>query len=102
MVSDFQRRGWTGEEGVRIPAGTEVHPIQVLGKTGPNVAVADVTLSRDRFSGRERVAPSARLVRTGGDGPAEVGLPVCWLQAAGCCAAGSHQPCSVGTPGVGR
>lgn len=71
MVSDFQKRGWTGEEGVRLPAGTDVHPVQVTGEPAANVAVADVTLKRDRFSGRERVAPSARLVRTGGDGPVE-------------------------------
>jgi hypothetical protein len=72
MVSDFQKRGWTGEEGVRLPAGTEVRTVQVVGRPGPNVAVADVALRRDRFSGRERIAPSARLVRTGGDGPAQV------------------------------
>ncbi|MSR36096.1 MAG: VWA domain-containing protein [Gemmatimonadetes bacterium] len=74
MVSDFQRRGWTGEEGVRLPAGTEVRTVKVTGKGGPNVAVADVALRRDRFSGRERIAPSARLTRTGGDGPAEVAV----------------------------
>ncbi len=72
LVSDFQRRGWTGEEGVRLPAGTTVRTASVAGENGPNVAVADVALRRDRFSGRERVAPSARLVRTGGEEPAEV------------------------------
>ncbi len=73
MVSDFQRRGWTGEEGVRLPAGTRVRTMPVSGG-GANVAVADVVLRRDRFSGRERVAPSARLVRTGGDAEAEVAV----------------------------
>jgi hypothetical protein len=72
MVSDFQKLGWTGEEGVRLPAGTDVRTVKVLGTAGANVAVADVALRRDRFSGRERIAPSARLVRTGGDGPAQV------------------------------
>ena len=78
MVSDFQRHGWIGEEGVRLPAGTEIRIVPVSGDPGPNVAVADVTLRRDRFSGRERVAPSARLVRTGGEGPdaVEVALDV--------------------------
>ena len=72
LVSDFQRRGWTGEEGVRLPAGTAVRTVPVTGEPRANVAVADVALRRDRFSGRERVTPSARLVRTGGDGPVEV------------------------------
>ena len=72
MVSDFQRRGWTGEEGVRLPAGTDVRTVPVTGQPTANVAVADVALRRDRFSGRERVTPSARLVRTGGEGPVDV------------------------------
>jgi hypothetical protein len=72
MISDFQRLGWTGEEGVRLPAGTDVRTTKILGSPGANVAVADVALRRDRFSGRERIAPSARLVRTGGDGPVQV------------------------------
>jgi hypothetical protein len=72
LVSDFQRRGWTGEEGVRLPAGTAIRTVPITGDAGANVAVADVALRRDRFSGLERVAPSARLVRTGGEGPAEV------------------------------
>jgi hypothetical protein len=46
--------------------------VPITGEAGANVAVADVQLRRDRFSGMERVAPSARLVRTGGEGPAEV------------------------------
>ena len=74
VISDFQRRGWTGEEGVRLPAGTTVRTVPVSAIGGPNVAVADVALRRDLFSGRERVAPSARLVRTGGTDPAQVAV----------------------------
>ena len=72
VISDFQRRGWTGEEGVRLPAGANVRTIPITDPVGANVAVADVGLKRDRFSGRERVTPSARLTRTGGDGPVDV------------------------------
>ena len=74
MVSDFQRRGWTGEEGVRLPAGTNVRTVPVTGPLSANVTVANVALRRDRFSGLERVTPSARLVRTGGDGPVEIAV----------------------------
>jgi hypothetical protein len=72
MVSDFQRRGWIGEEGVRLPAGTKIRTVPVAGQVTANVAVADVALRRDRFSGRERVTPSARLVRTGGEVPVDI------------------------------
>ncbi|GMV05758.1 MAG: hypothetical protein AMXMBFR53_20350 [Gemmatimonadota bacterium] len=74
LVSDFQRTGWRGDEGVRLPPGTEVIPVPVGGDLPDNVRVADVALLRQAASGRERVTATARLVRTGGDAPVE--LPV--------------------------
>ncbi len=72
VVSDFQAEGWTGEEGVTLPAGTEVRTV-VVGEGGiDNAAVADVALNRARVEGRERVTPAARLVRTGGTEPRDV------------------------------
>ena len=72
MVGDFQRVGWSGEEGVRLPAGTVVTPVAVGGGGLDNLAVAGVTLSRQRFSGRERVTPTVRVTRVGGDAPRSV------------------------------
>jgi hypothetical protein len=72
IVSDFQRNGWTGEEGVSLPPGTEVRTVAVGDGAVANHAVADVALNRREVEGRERVTPSARLVRTGGDAPEEV------------------------------
>jgi len=72
VVSDFQAEGWTGEEGVTLPAGTDIRTV-VVGEGGiDNAAVADVALNRARVEGRERVTPAARIVRTGGDEPREV------------------------------
>lgn len=73
VLSDFQRSGWTGDEGVRLPPGSEVIPISL----GPqeavdNVLVADVSLPRQIVSGRERITPTARLVRRGGDAPRSI------------------------------
>lgn len=73
VLSDFQRSGWTGDEGVRLPPGSKVIPVSL----GPieavdNVLVADVTLPRQIVSGRERITPTARLVRRGGDAPRSV------------------------------
>ena len=73
LLSDFQRSGWTGDEGVHIPAGSVVKPVP-LGKDEPvdNVMVTDVSLPRQIVAGRERVTPTARIVRRGGHAPREV------------------------------
>ncbi len=73
LLSDFQRNGWTGDEGVRLPPGSSVTPI-LLGDDEPvdNVMVTDVSLPRQIVSGRERVTPTARIVRRGGDAAKEV------------------------------
>jgi hypothetical protein len=72
IVSDFQRTGWRGDEGVRLRAGTTVTPVPVGEPLETNVRVADVALLRQAASGRERVTPTARLVRTGGAGAASL------------------------------
>jgi hypothetical protein len=74
VISDFQRRGWSGDEGVRFPDGTRVEVVDVAGEAPANHAVAAVTVTRERVGERERITPAARLVRTGGSGPAA--LPV--------------------------
>jgi hypothetical protein len=73
LLSDFQRNGWTGDEGVRLPAGSTVIPI-ALGddEIVDNVMVTDVTLPRQAVAGRERVTPTARIVRRGGTQPRDV------------------------------
>ena len=73
LLSDFQRNAWTGDEDVRLPAGARVVPV-VLGDGEPadNVMVTDVSLPRQNVAGRERVTPTARIVRRGGEEPVEV------------------------------
>ncbi len=72
LISDFQRIGWTGDEGVRLPPGAVVTPVPVSTEPPENVQVADVALARQAASGRERVTPTARVTRQGGSGPVEV------------------------------
>lgn len=63
LVSDFQRGGWRGQEGITLPAGTTVTPVSVANAvTTPNVAVTSVTLARSTFSSQERVAVTAAVV----------------------------------------
>ncbi len=67
LVGDFQRAGWTGDEGVYLPPGTVVTPV-ALGQESPeNRAVARLTLPRQRLDGRDRVTPAARITRVGGE-----------------------------------
>lgn len=72
LISDLQRSGWTGDEGVVLPPGTTVRTVPVGGPPPSNAAVTEVALARDLFQGRERLTATARLTRVGGDGPREV------------------------------
>lgn len=79
VLSDFQRNGWTGDEGVRLPPGSSVIPIELSEETAiDNVMVTDVNLPRQIVAGRERITPTARVVRVGGSAAisVRVGLEV--------------------------
>lgn len=68
LLSDFQRNGWTGDEGVSLPPGSSLLPIEIGTEQEPdNLMVADVSLPRQIVAGRERITPTARIVRRGGD-----------------------------------
>ena len=63
LISDFQRNGWRGEEGARLPAGTQLTPVPVTGPLDqPNVSVTAVSLARSTFSNQERIAVTAAVV----------------------------------------
>lgn len=71
LIGDFQRAGWTGEEGVLLPGGTIVTPVNLSSEAPANHSVASVSLARQRVGGRDRVIPTARLTRVGGEGAME-------------------------------
>lgn len=63
LVSDFQRTGWRGEEGARLPEGTTVRPVALTsGADLANASVTAVSLARSTFSNQERVAVTAVVV----------------------------------------
>lgn len=67
LLSDFQRTGWTGDEDIRLPPGSRVIPISLAEDAAvDNVMVTDVSLPRQIVAGRERITPTARVVRRGG------------------------------------
>jgi hypothetical protein len=62
LISDFQRSGWRGGEGTRLPRGTVVTPVAIAGADDQvNASVIGVSLGRSTFSDQERVTVSARV-----------------------------------------
>jgi len=72
LVSDFQRSGWSGDEGVRLPPGSVLTPVSVASDVAENVQITGLGLARQAVSGRERVTPTVRVVRVGGDARREI------------------------------
>lgn len=68
LITDFQRVGWDGESGARLPAGATITPIQIGEEQTANVSVTGVTFRREYVGGRERVTATARLTNKGGEG----------------------------------
>jgi hypothetical protein len=62
LISDFQRTGWRGEEGARLPQGSTLTAVPIEGGLEqPNVSVTAVSLARSMFSTQERVAVTVGL-----------------------------------------
>jgi hypothetical protein len=65
VISDFQRLGWAGAEGVRLPDGTKVTPISIADAETANVAVTPASLQRTMFQEQERVTVTAGALNRG-------------------------------------
>jgi len=61
LITDFQRSGWDGEEGVTLPVGTVLTRIDIADPDPSNVAVTDLSLDRTYRRGLERVTVLARV-----------------------------------------
>lgn len=65
LVSDFQRGGWAGAEGVRLPDGATLTPVAVTDADAVNLSVAPVSLQRTTFSEQDRVTVTGGVVNHG-------------------------------------
>ncbi|MBA2303036.1 MAG: BatA domain-containing protein, partial [Acidobacteria bacterium] len=65
LISDFQRLGWLGAEGVRLPDGAKVTPVSVAEPVTPNVAITPAVLQRAVVSGQERITITAGALNRG-------------------------------------
>ena len=65
LISDFQHAGVDSAVGVHFPEGTVLTPVLIGDENIENISVAGVSFRREYFSGRERVAVSARIINRG-------------------------------------
>ena len=62
IISDFQRGGWRGEEGAKLPAGTTFTPVPVQDAADkPNLSVTGVTFARSSFNDQQRLVVTAGI-----------------------------------------
>jgi uncharacterized membrane protein len=59
LISDFQRSGWQGAEGVRLPDSAALTPVAITDAETTNMAVTPVALQRSMFENQERVTITA-------------------------------------------
>ena len=55
MISDFQRSGWQGAEGVRLPDRVRLTPRPITDSSTSNLSITPVSLQRATFSEQDRV-----------------------------------------------
>ncbi len=65
LISDFQRAGWQGADGVRLPDGVALTPVPIGEADTANVSVTPVTLQRSTFSEQDRVTVTGGITNHG-------------------------------------
>jgi len=77
LISDFQRGGWQGSDGVRLPDGAVLTPV-AIGESGKvNVAIAPVSLQHTEFQGQQRITVTTGAVNhTDAEASADISLEI--------------------------
>jgi hypothetical protein len=65
LITDFQRGGWRGADGVRLPDGTVLTAVTIGDAETANLSVTPVALERSTFENQERVTVTAGLANHG-------------------------------------
>jgi hypothetical protein len=55
LITDFQRGGWQGGEGVRLPDGAVLTPMTIAESGKRNLSIVPVTLQQSEFQNQQRV-----------------------------------------------
>jgi Aerotolerance regulator N-terminal/von Willebrand factor type A domain len=62
LISDFQRGGWQGGEGVRLPDGAMLTPVPITDSGKANLAIAPVSLQQSEFQHQQRITVTTGAV----------------------------------------
>jgi hypothetical protein len=62
LISDFQRGGWQGGEGVRLPDGAVLKPEPITDSAKTNLAIAPVSLQLSEFENQQRITVTTGAV----------------------------------------
>ena len=65
LISDFQRGGWQGGEGVKLPEGAVLTPMPIVDTGKVNLAIAPVSLQQSEFQNQQRVTVTTGAVNHG-------------------------------------
>jgi Aerotolerance regulator N-terminal/von Willebrand factor type A domain len=71
LISDFQRAGWQGSEGVKLPDGAVLIPVTIVDSGKVNLSIAPVVLQQSEFQNQQRVIVTSGAVNHS-DAPATV------------------------------
>jgi hypothetical protein len=77
LISDFQRVGWQGGDGVRLPDGAALTAVVITDSGKVNLAVAPVTLQQSEFQGQQRITVTTGAVNhTDAEAAADITLEI--------------------------
>ena len=62
LISDFQRGGWQGSEGVRLPDGAVLTPVPIADSGKPNLSIVPVSLQLSEFQDQQRITVTTGAV----------------------------------------
>ena len=62
LITDFQRSGWQGGEGVRLPDGAVLTPVAITDSGKANLAIAPVSLQQSEFQNQQRITVTTGAV----------------------------------------
>ena len=62
LISDFQRGGWQGSEGVRLPDGAVLTPVLIADSGKPNLSIVPVSLQLSEFQNQQRITVTTGAV----------------------------------------
>ncbi len=74
LITDFQRGGWQGSDGVRLPDGAVLTPMAITDTGKPNLAIAPVALQQSEFQDQQRIIVTSGAVNHSASAASDVSI----------------------------